>query len=124
MQRAVKVEENMIMFICPGCESQEHIPVNGRKNSRGAGWSFNGDFVNPTFTPSINSAWGKFADPNWEEPTGEDAGQNWSGRCHSFVINGKIQFLNDCTHKLVGQTVDLPEIPEYVIAYYNKQNNG
>jgi hypothetical protein len=29
--------------------------------------------------------------------------------CHSFVTDGRIQFLEDCTHELAGQTVDLPE---------------
>jgi hypothetical protein len=29
-------------------------------------------------------------------------------RCHSFVVDGQIQFLGDCTHKLAGQTVPLP----------------
>ncbi|MHC8396108.1 hypothetical protein ACYZT8_21075 [Pseudomonas sp. LB3P93] len=29
--------------------------------------------------------------------------------CHSFVIDGCIQFLGDCTHELASQTVDLPE---------------
>jgi len=32
--------------------------------------------------------------------------------CHSFIRDGKIQFLGDCTHALAGQTVDLPELPE------------
>lgn len=27
--------------------------------------------------------------------------------CHSFVRNGKIEYLNDCTHELAGQTVEL-----------------
>jgi hypothetical protein len=31
--------------------------------------------------------------------------------CHSFVTDGKIQFLNDCTHSLKDQTVDLPDVP-------------
>ena len=30
--------------------------------------------------------------------------------CHSFVTDGRIQFLADCTHPLAGQTVDLPEV--------------
>lgn len=30
--------------------------------------------------------------------------------CHSFVTDGKIRFLNDCTHDLAGQTVDLKPI--------------
>ena len=31
--------------------------------------------------------------------------------CHTFVTDGRIQFLSDCTHALAGQTVDLPDIP-------------
>lgn len=31
-------------------------------------------------------------------------------RCHSFVTDGKIQFLPDCGHALAGQTLELPEI--------------
>jgi hypothetical protein len=30
--------------------------------------------------------------------------------CHSFVTDGKIQYLSDCTHAMAGQTVDLLEI--------------
>lgn len=30
--------------------------------------------------------------------------------CHSFVRDGRIQFLADCTHAMAGQTVDLPEV--------------
>ena len=28
--------------------------------------------------------------------------------CHSFITDGRIQFLNDCTHALAGHTVPLP----------------
>ena len=31
--------------------------------------------------------------------------------CHTFVTDGRIQFLGDCTHALAGQTVDLPDWP-------------
>lgn len=30
--------------------------------------------------------------------------------CHSFIRDGRIEFLSDCTHALAGQTVDLPDI--------------
>ncbi len=33
--------------------------------------------------------------------------------CHSFVRAGRIQFLDDCTHRLKGETVELPDLPEY-----------
>jgi hypothetical protein len=29
--------------------------------------------------------------------------------CHLFVTGGMIEYLPDCTHSLVGQTVELPE---------------
>lgn len=29
--------------------------------------------------------------------------------CHSYVRDGKIEFLADCTHKLKNQTVEIPE---------------
>lgn len=32
-----------------------------------------------------------------------------SKRCHSFVVDGQMQFLGDCTHALAGQTVPIPE---------------
>ncbi|QED11703.1 hypothetical protein PP914_gp215 [Arthrobacter phage Qui] len=35
-------------------------------------------------------------------------------RCHSFVTDGKIEFLSDSTHKLAGQTVDIPDLPEWL----------
>jgi hypothetical protein len=30
--------------------------------------------------------------------------------CHSFVRDGRIEFLSDSTHHLSGQTVELPEV--------------
>jgi hypothetical protein len=32
------------------------------------------------------------------------------GLCHSFVENGRIRYLSDCTHAYAGQTVELKEI--------------
>lgn len=64
-------------------------------------WTFNGDFENPTFSPSLNTWWGGFKSGDHDIPL---------HRCHSFIRDGKIQFLGDCTHALAGQTVDLPEI--------------
>jgi hypothetical protein len=28
--------------------------------------------------------------------------------CHSYIRNGRIEFLPDCTHARAGQTVDIP----------------
>lgn len=78
--------------------------------SSGASWQFDGNIEEPTISPSLNIAWGKEADPNWKEPDGEDAGSNWSGRCHSVITKGQISFCSDSTHKLSGKTVPLPDI--------------
>jgi hypothetical protein len=45
---------------------------------------------------------------NFTERTGQESEFKCSV-CHSFVTDGRIQFLGDCTHALAGQTVDLPE---------------
>jgi hypothetical protein len=64
-------------------------------------WTFNGDFDKPTFSPSLNTWWGGFRSGDHDVPL---------HRCHSFIRDGRIHFLVDCTHALAGQTVDLPEV--------------
>ena len=77
---------------CPGCGyghafSVDVADVNGNK------WEWNNDIENPTFSPSMLVF-----------------GGNPECRCHSFVRDGKIEFLGDCFHNLKGQTIELPEI--------------
>lgn len=85
-------------FICPGCAqfgySGLHIlPVNS--DHKKPNWDFNNDFVNPTLSPSILTRCG-------------------DGKiCHSFLENGTLRFLEDSTHCFAGQTVPLPELPDW-----------
>jgi len=73
---------------------------------------YNDDPERPTLLPSILVRSGHFAssyvagDPCW---CGTDYGFNCYV-CHSWVRDGKIEFLPDCSHALAGQTVDLPEV--------------
>lgn len=76
-------------FYCPGCE-EKHV-IDDR-------WSFNGNTDAPTFGPSVNR--------QLNLPDGPKT------ICHSFIKDGKIRFLNDCTHDLAGQTVELPDLGE------------
>jgi hypothetical protein len=45
-------------------------------------------------------------------------GWQWNGSldsptlCHTFINDGNIQFLADCTHKLAGKTVPVPDWDE------------
>ncbi len=83
------------VFRCPGCEEPHYIPTEpGYKP-----WGFNRDLARPTFTPSI-----LVYEATWPD------GSVGIRRCHSFVRDGKIEFLSDCGHALAGQTVDLPEV--------------
>ncbi len=82
-------------FQCPGCDCDHGIWTSNR-NGIGAVWSFNGDIEKPTVMPSIKVTY----------PTQEPHPNNI---CHSFIKDGKIQYLGDCTHKLANQTIELPD---------------
>lgn len=63
----------------------------------------------------INNTWGIDADDP-DRPTvmasilvNRDGKNPTEPICHSFVRDGKIEFLNDCTHELAGTTLELPE---------------
>lgn len=97
MGQKVQYDSNYgtVKFKCPGC-GQLHI-LNVDKEPRPK-WGWNRSETRPTLTPSIN-AWREYGDKREKQV------------CHSFVEEGRIRFLNDCTHKLKGQTVDLDDIP-------------
>jgi len=93
-----EIQENGIgtgifIFTCPGCKI-DHAVHTKFKNNCGAMWSFDGNRIKPTFNPSLLVRWPR---PNKGDMV-----------CHSFIRNGKIEFLSDCTHPLAGQTVDIP----------------
>ncbi len=73
-------------FHCPGCGYTHTFRCEGE----GPKWDWNGDMDRPTVSPSILV--------------------RATYRCHSFVREGKIQFLSDCDHNLAGQTIDLPQL--------------
>lgn len=88
--KLITFKEGDVGFYCPGCEQYHVFFIN---KSRGhPSWNFNGDYENPTFTPSLLNT----------KPWKDDI-----YRCHLFVTNGKIQYLNDCSHKLAGQTIEM-----------------
>jgi hypothetical protein len=95
VSRVERTSEGRLMFECPGCGLGHAVAVRPATLDNGHSWDWNGSLERPTFSPSINAAWEQHGQPQ---------------RCHSFVANGRIQFLGDCTHALAGQTVDLPEI--------------
>lgn len=99
-----------MMFECPGCEMSHMVNVSG---SGVPVWGWNGSMTDPTLTPSIKVTYRHPKGYTSENPAPVGyQGECVDEICHSFVTNGRIQFLGDCTHKLAGQTVDLPEIDQ------------
>lgn len=91
---------HQLYFMCPGCKYWHGVNVDQPDRPR---WGWNGSADAPTFTPSILVRTGRAVDPTYE-PEEDDPPEV----CHSYVTDGRIQFLNDCTHTLAGQTVTLP----------------
>jgi hypothetical protein len=83
-------EESSLWFKCPGCEMVHRVMHGAGPGPR---WGWNGSTEKPTFTPSVLVRY------SWSD--GDRV-------CHSFVTEGRIQYLDDCTHALAAQTVDLP----------------
>lgn len=71
-------------YMCPGCGYDHAFNPEVHK--------YNGDGSSPTVTPSLLQ----------NNPQGHHT-------CHSYIKDGKIEFLNDCWHDKKGQTIDLPE---------------
>lgn len=89
--KARMIAHNRLLIECPACD-MPHVVGTA---SPGPIWSFNGDLEKPTLSPSILAQW--------------DEGEV-KKVCHSFVKDGMIQYLNDCTHELAGQTVELGDV--------------
>ena len=81
-----------VSFHCEGCKIRHRVPVENSKCI----WDWNGDTEKPTLSPSIKT--------QFTNDDGKDM------LCHSFVKDGNIQYLNDCTHELAGKTIPLPLI--------------
>lgn len=94
--KKVSISDNRILFHCPGCDRNHAITTDL--------WNYNGNTEAPTFTPSVLVTYPA-------NPEASEEFKEWRKErtCHSYITDGKIQFLSDCTHHLAGQTVDLPD---------------
>ena len=93
MPKVVKLtgEDGLWLFHCPGC-GHDHWFNDAENDHNRPVWKWNGDVDKPTVTPSVLV--------NNHTP---------EQRCHLFIKEGRIQFLNDCHHTLRGRTVDMEE---------------
>lgn len=79
----------------PGPSSLTVLPVQIKGTRAGTGnWTWNGSTDAPDLKPSVLSK----------------VGRNGGIVCHSWINDGKVRFLGDCTHELAGQTLDLLDV--------------
>lgn len=77
-------------------------------------WTLSGNDDNPTFSPSFlirsghyipghtGECWCTYNAQHPDDPSGFRCVV-----CHTFVREGMIQYLSDCTHGYAGQTIDM-----------------
>jgi hypothetical protein len=95
---------NRVAFWCPGCEDWHQVTIPPGAYA----WGFNENYDAPTFTPSVLVQGKKgLTDDEYKRVMRGETVETQPYRCHSFVTDGSIQFLGDCTHGLSGQTVRL-----------------
>lgn len=109
---ASTARSGLVQFYCPACRGPHMISVAP------GGWEFNGDYERPTLSPSVLVQSGHFAPGHkgdcWCTHNAKNPDEPpvfTCGVCHSFVGDGWIQFLDDCTHSMAGSKVALPQYP-------------
>ncbi len=101
--------DGLVGFHCPGC-NEIHM-VNTDMNDRPA-WGFNDNYDAPTFTPSILvRGVQRLTEDEYQRVMSGETITPRPALCHSFVTDGRIQFLGDCLHELAGQTIELKPPP-------------
>jgi hypothetical protein len=95
MAKIVKIEKvgegPDYSFYCPGCKCDHGVWTTESKYNK-CTWTFNGDIDRPTFLPSIMIRHGL------------------DMVCHSYVTDGIIHYLGDCTHEFAGQSIPMEDI--------------
>ncbi|WP_066339287.1 DUF6527 family protein [Azohydromonas lata] len=112
--------DGALYFWCLGCD-MPHCVMHGAGG--GPRWTWNGDADKPTLSPSVLVQWdhlspaarernAAFYQEHGRYMTHIELPYDVHHVCHTFVRDGRIEYLGDCTHDLVNQTIDLPEFPE------------
>ncbi len=87
MSKTSRTDDGRTLFWCVGCDEHHWIDDS---------WAITGPEDKPTFSPSVLCA--GFSAHSIERT------------CHSFIREGMIEYLSDCTHSLAGQTVQMVDL--------------
>ncbi len=95
--------QTMLYFCCPGCaeiygdDGLHTLPINSYRE-----WKFTGTLNSPSIVPSIDT---------------EEGDQ----RCHLYLTKGIFIYERDSTHSMSGQSVPIPDLPDWVIDMLSKK---
>lgn len=103
--RRDRTKPSVILFDCPGCQCLHAIHTSKQETPDYPEWSWNGDLEKATFSPSLLVRTGKYVPGH--ENFDDEGHPELNSICHSFITDGQIRFLDDCTHHLKGQTVEV-----------------
>jgi len=105
--RVVRLTSDLgLIYYCPGCLKKHIVHVDSTKQPC---WGWNGDIIKPTFTPSVLVR----HTPTYTVKELEQLGQEKLTKdivYHSYIKDGKIQYLTDTNHYLSGKTVDMVKV--------------
>lgn len=102
----------LLLMLCPGCDDLHAVEVDPKNNPC---WTWDGNLVAPTVNPSIKVEGVQWAEgDHFYKPAHAAVAAGQPITCHSFVRQGRWEFLGDSTHHLAAQTVPLPELPDHL----------
>lgn len=106
-------EDGAMLWFCPGCKMVHQIHVGPGEGRPGPRWSWNESVDKPTFSPSVLVTGSQqLTEEQCAFIQGGGKIEPVRSVCHSFVVDGEMKFLDDCTHELAGQTVPIPPFHE------------
>lgn len=90
-------EATHVQLKVPGPTGLLCLPVilSGKREGTGC-WTWNGSTDAPTLRPSVLT---------------EGRNEQGAFRCHSWINDGQVQFLDDCSHSMRNTTVPLQDVP-------------
>lgn len=107
MTARAKLVDGWLVWVCPGCYTTHRVPVEPdapRFHEKPPGWKpwdWTGGLEAPTLNPSVLVTCPGL--PSEEIPP---------LRCHSWVRDGRAEFLPDSSHVAAGATLELPPFPD------------
>ena len=107
-------EVTHVLLYTPGPIHNRMLPVILKGKRAGTGcWTWNGDTEKPTLKPSILTRTKRqLTEDEYQRVMAGEKIEVDDVVCHSFVNDGQVKFLGDCTHEFAGQTMYFLEIEE------------